>query len=139
MFVEFKRGVEKQFGKEDYDTYYNLGIAYREMGLYDDAISAFQTSINDPKRRLDSFILLGVTHRDIDEMEKSIDYFREALDTQGIQPDESIGLKYELALSYELAGEMDQAFPLYAEIHNQNPRFRDISGKMASMKKGRRR
>jgi tetratricopeptide (TPR) repeat protein len=132
VFHEFKRGVEKQFGKEDYDTYYNLGIAYREMGLYDDAVNAFQTSINDPKRRLDSFILLGVTHRDIDELEKSIDYFREALDTQGIQPDESIGLKYELALSYELAGEMDQAIPLYTEIHDQNPRFRDISEKIAS-------
>ena len=136
VFVEFKRGVEKQFGKEDYDTYYNLGIAYREMGLYDDAINAFQTSVNDPKRRLDSFILLGVTHRDINELEKSIDYFREALDTQGIQPDESIGLKYELALSCELAGEMDQAFPLYTDIYNQNPRFRDISEKMASLKKG---
>ena len=135
VFVEFKRGVEKQFGKEDYDTYYNLGIAYREMGLYDDAISAFQTSVNDPKRRLDSFILLGVTHRDINELEKSIDYFREALDTQGIQPDESIGLKYELALSYELAGEMDQAIPMYTEIHNQNPRFRDILEKMTSLKK----
>jgi len=135
VFDEFKRGVEKQFGKEDYDTYYNLGIAYREMGLYDDAINALQTSVNDPKRRLDSFILLGVTHRDIGELEKSIDYFREALDTQGIQPDESIGLKYELALSCELAGEMDQAIPLYEEIYNQNSRFRDIAEKMSSIKR----
>ncbi|MBN1880615.1 MAG: tetratricopeptide repeat protein [Deltaproteobacteria bacterium] len=136
VFDEFKRGVEKQFGKEDYDTYYNLGIAYREMGLYDDAISSLQTSVNDPKRRLDSFILLGVTHRDIGELEKSIDYFREALDSPGIQPDESLGLKYELALSYEMAGEIDMALPLYTEIYSQNSRFREISEKLELLKKG---
>lgn len=134
VFDEFKKGIEKQFGSEDYDTYYNLGIAYREMGLYDDAISSFHVSVNAPTKRMDSFIMLGVTHRDISELEKSADYFREALDTQNIKPDERMGLNYELALSLELSGELGEAYSYYKKIYDEKPGFRDISEKIKSLK-----
>ena len=49
IFNEFKKGLEKELSEEDYETHYNLGIAYKEMGLIDDAIREFQTSRNDPK------------------------------------------------------------------------------------------
>jgi tetratricopeptide (TPR) repeat protein len=136
VFDEFKRGVEKQFGKEDYDTHYNLGIAYREMGLFEDAVTEFLISAGDPKKRLDSIIMLGVTHRDIDEHDKSIDYFTEALDTQGIEGDERLGILYELALSNELAGQPDEAVSFYEQIYSQNAAFRDVADKIKSIKRG---
>ncbi len=134
VFDEFKRGVQKQFGKEDYDTHYNLGIAYREMGLFEDAITEFLISADDRKKRLDSIIMLGVTHRDIDEYDKSIDYFREALDTPNIKDDERMGILYELALSYELDRQNDEALPLYEEIYSLDNTFRDVADKIRSMK-----
>ncbi|MBN1573942.1 MAG: tetratricopeptide repeat protein [Deltaproteobacteria bacterium] len=133
VFDEFKKGVEKQFGKEDYDTHYNLGIAYREMGLFDDAIKSFNISVNDPKKRLDSFIMMGVTHRDMGDFEKSIDYFREALDTPEIKADERHGLLYELALSYEADNDIDQAYPIYKSIFNEKEDFRDVSEKVKTL------
>ncbi|RPI89181.1 MAG: tetratricopeptide repeat protein, partial [Spirochaetales bacterium] len=134
VFDEFKRGVQKQFGKEDYDTHYNLGIAYREMGLFEDAVTEFLTSAGDSKKRLDSIIMLGVTHRDINEYEKSIDYFREALDTPRIKDDERMGILYELALSCELAGQLEEAVSLYEQIYSQNTTFRDAADKIRSLK-----
>ena len=134
VFDEFKRGVEKQFGKEDYDTHYNLGIAYREMGLFEDAITEFLISANDRKKRLDSIIMLGVTHRDIEAHDKSVDYFTEALDTPGIKGDERMGILYELALSHELLGQLDEAVPLYEQIYSQDPAFRDVADKIRSIK-----
>jgi tetratricopeptide (TPR) repeat protein len=133
VFDEFKKGVEKQFGAEDYDTHYNLGIAYREMGLFDDAIKSFNISVNDPKKRLDSFIMMGVTHRDMGEFDKSIDYFREALDTPDIKDDERHGLQYELALSYEADNDIEQAYPIYKGIFDEKPDFRDISDKVRAL------
>ncbi len=133
VFDEFKRGVEKQFGKEDYDTHYNLGIAYREMGLFEDAITEFLISAGDRKKRLDSIIMLGVTHRDIEEHDKSVDYFTEALDTPGIKGDERLGILYELALSHELVGQSDEAVPLYEQIYSQAPAFRDVADKIKSI------
>lgn len=134
VFDEFKKGVEKQFGKEDYETHYNLGIAYREMGLFEDAISEFIISANDPKKKLDSFIMLGVIHRDIGELEKSIDYFREIIDSPGIESRERLGINYELALSYEMINDPSQAYPIYEKIYSEDPNFRDIAEKVKSLR-----
>jgi tetratricopeptide (TPR) repeat protein len=134
VFDEFKRGVQKQFGKEDYDTHYNLGIAYREMGLFDDAVTEFLISANDRKKRLDSIIMLGVTHRDINEYDKSVDYFKEALDTAGIKGDERMGIMYELALSHECAKQLEEAVSLYEQIYSQNTAFRDVADKIRSIR-----
>jgi tetratricopeptide (TPR) repeat protein len=136
VFDEFKRGVQKQFGKEDYDTHYNLGIAYREMGLSEDAITEFLISAGDQKKRLDSIIMLGVTYRDINEYDKSIDYFREALDTPRIKGDERMGILYELALSLELALQLDEAVSLYEQIYSQDTTFRDVANKIRSIRGG---
>ncbi len=134
VFDEFKRGVQKQFGKEDYDTHYNLGIAYREMGLFEDAVTEFLISAGDQKKRLDSIIMLGVTHRDVNEYDKSIDYFREALDTPRIKGDERMGILYELALSLELAKQLDEAVSLYEQIYSQDTTFRDVADKIRSIR-----
>jgi tetratricopeptide (TPR) repeat protein len=133
VFDEFKKGVETQFGKEDYETHYNLGIAYREMGLLGDAIIEFNISANDPEKRIDSFIMLGVTHRDKGEAEESIDYFREALDTPQITDEERLALDYELALSYEVMGDMEQARSIFQRIYQDAPTFRDCEKKMRSL------
>lgn len=134
VFDEFKRGVQKQFGKEDYDTHYNLGIAYREMGLFEDAVTEFLTAAGDPKKKLDSIIMLGVTYRDVNEYDKSIDYFTEALDTSGIKRDEQMGIMYELALSHEYAQHLDEAVSFYEQIYTQDTAFRDVADKIRSIR-----
>ena len=60
IFKEFKKGVDKQLGKEDYDTRYNLGIAYKEMGLIDEAIAEFQLAAKDEARVLECSSMLGI-------------------------------------------------------------------------------
>ena len=50
MFDAFKTGVERQLGEGDHEARYDLGIAYKEMGLLDDAIAAFQLAMGAPER-----------------------------------------------------------------------------------------
>jgi tetratricopeptide (TPR) repeat protein len=133
VFEEFKRGVQKEFGKEDYDTHYNLGIAYREMELFDDAIAEFLISAKDPKKMLDSYVMLGVTHRDIGDLGKSIDYFSEAAETPGVKGDERLGILYELALSLEMSRNIGEAYSLYETIYGHNPSFRDVAEKVKAL------
>ena len=57
----FKRGVAENLSSEDYDTHYNLGIAYREMGLLDEAIGEFQLAAKDPAHLVDCCSMLGVS------------------------------------------------------------------------------
>ncbi|HYA31484.1 MAG TPA: tetratricopeptide repeat protein, partial [Thermodesulfovibrionales bacterium] len=60
IFEEFKKGLEKELEAEDSETHYNLGIAYKEMGLIDDAIKEFQTARNDPKCSVRAMSMLGI-------------------------------------------------------------------------------
>ncbi|HDH51463.1 MAG TPA: tetratricopeptide repeat protein, partial [Nitrospirae bacterium] len=48
IFGEFKKGIEAELGDKDASTRYDLGIAYKEMGLLDDAIQEFKISGKDP-------------------------------------------------------------------------------------------
>src|SRR5690606_28324943 len=57
----FKKGVAENLSSEDYDTHYNLGIAYREMGLLDEAIGEFQLAAKDPAHLVDCCSMLGVS------------------------------------------------------------------------------
>jgi len=42
--------LNKEVGEDDYETHYDLGIAYREMGMIDDAIEEFRYSGNDTEK-----------------------------------------------------------------------------------------
>jgi tetratricopeptide (TPR) repeat protein len=56
---DFKKNVETQIDAEDTETHYNLGIAYKEMGLFDDAVAEFDKAMNNPGRLVDSLTLKG--------------------------------------------------------------------------------
>src|SRR5262249_2319847 len=60
IFREFKKGVEQQLSAEDYETHFNLGIAYKEMGLIDEAIGEFQLASKDPARAVECCSMLGL-------------------------------------------------------------------------------
>ena len=64
IFKEFKKGVDEKIGHEDYDTRYNLGIAYKEMGLLEEAIHEFLISAKHPLKFFDSAGLLGICFRE---------------------------------------------------------------------------
>ena len=65
IFSDFKKGVSATLDAGDYDTRYDLGIAYREMGLFEDAIGEFKICLEAPGRRFDSLYLMGLCARDL--------------------------------------------------------------------------
>ena len=85
IFKEFKKGVDEKIGQEDYDTRYNLGIAYKEMGLIEEAIHEFLISSKHPLKFFDSAGLLGICFREKGMMDESIGWFEKALATPGPQ------------------------------------------------------
>ena len=126
IFEEFKKGVEKNIGQDDYDTRYNLGIAYKEMGLLEEAIHEFLISSKHPLKIFDSAGLLGICFRDKGMYSESINWFKKALGISDRQEDEFLNIKYELISCYELSDDIDSAKELAKEIMEINPDFRDI-------------
>jgi tetratricopeptide (TPR) repeat protein len=126
IFQAFKKGVDEKIGQEDYDTRYNLGIAYKEMGLIEEAIHEFLIASKHPLKMFDAAGLLGICFRDKGMFEESINWFEKALESQDRKEDDYKAVKYELILTAKLKEDYLYAKKLAAEILNKDPNYRNI-------------
>jgi hypothetical protein len=136
IFREFQRGVDKQLGKEDYETRYNLGIAYKEMGLVDEAIAEFQLAAKDEARLLECASMLGICFVEKGMPKLAVKWFEKGLAAPGRTEEEYQGLRYDLASALEQAGEKDRALALYTELYGQDSTFRDVAEKVRQLGAG---
>jgi tetratricopeptide (TPR) repeat protein len=130
ILSDFKKGVEKQLGSEDYDTRYNLGIAYKEMGLIDEAIAEFQIASKDPKRFLECCSMLGLCFIEKGMPKLAVKWYQRGLETGGFTEEEYLGLKYEMANAYELMSEFEKALEYYQEVYGVNAGYRNVTKKV---------
>lgn len=134
IFQEFKKGLESQLEDEDSETHYNLGIAYKEMGLVDDAIKEFQTAKKDKKRFLQSSSMLGVCYMEKGLYSLAIDVLIKTLDSIK-EPNESYwSIKYDLAEAHEKSNNLKESLDLYTEVYGWNAKFRNVSEKVSLLK-----
>ncbi|MEW6586046.1 MAG: tetratricopeptide repeat protein [Nitrospirota bacterium] len=134
IFNEFKKGLEKELEEEDYETHYNLGIAYKEMGLIDDAIREFQASRKDPKRFVHSSNLLGVCYMEKGLHPLAVDVLKNAIDKMEDKGESFWAMKYDLAEAYEKNGNMKEALELYMQVYGWNSKFRAVSEKVDQLR-----
>ncbi|MDQ7788311.1 MAG: tetratricopeptide repeat protein [Thermodesulfovibrionales bacterium] len=134
IFNEFKKGLEKELEDEDFETHYNLGIAYKEMGLIDDAIREFQASLKDPKRFVHSANMLGVCYLEKGLYPLAIDVLKNAIEKMEDRGESYWAMKYDLANAYEKNGDTKEAFELFMQVYGWNSKFRAVSDKIDHLK-----
>ncbi len=134
IFNEFKKGLEKELEAEDYETHYNLGIAYKEMGLMDDAIREFQTSRNDPKRFIHSSNMLGICYIEKGLYPLAIDVLKSAIEKMEDRGESFWAMKYDLAEAYEKNSNLKEALDVYTQVYGWNSKFRAVSDKINRLK-----
>lgn len=134
-FTEFKHGVEKQLNREDSETHYNLGIAYMEMELYDDAMREFKIALKDPAFEFDCHARLGLSLVAKGDYQEAISQYIKGLKIGGRTDEERKGLMYELGLAYEAAGNSDEALEVFKSIHDIDKGFREVSSKIEELTK----
>jgi tetratricopeptide (TPR) repeat protein len=138
IFKEFKKGVEQQLDSEDYDTHYNLGIAYKEMGLIDEAIGEFQLASKDPKRAVECASMLGLCFLEKGMPQLAIKWYRKGLEIPEITAEEHVGLLYDLGSAYVEVGDTDNAQKAFVEVYSLNTNYRDIVNRMKQLEDARR-
>jgi tetratricopeptide (TPR) repeat protein len=122
-----------KFGNEmeraDAQSHYDLGQAFKEMGLYDEAINEFRQAAQEPSRRVECLIMQCACLKERGEVDKAVTILL-ALLQPGLSEEESCTVKYELASAYEAAGNNEEANLLLNEINATNSGFRDISSRL---------
>jgi tetratricopeptide (TPR) repeat protein len=133
IFREFKKGVEQQLSPEDYETHYNLGIAYKEMSLTDEAISEFQRAAKSPQYAVECCSMLGLCFLEKGLPQLAIKWYSKGLETPNIREEDRLGVQYDLANLYADVGDRESAYRTFLEIYGSNASFRDVGERLKEL------
>ncbi|HEU5171510.1 MAG TPA: tetratricopeptide repeat protein [Gemmatimonadales bacterium] len=133
----FKRGIEENIDLDDYQSHYDLGVAFKEMGLLDEAIAEFQKALRAPEGRLRTSEALGTAFYDKGQFAIAETVLRRAVDTLGGGDDDKIGLLYWLGRAREAQGRLAEALGAYERALAVDIRFMDLGERMQRLGAGR--
>jgi tetratricopeptide (TPR) repeat protein len=138
ILEQFKRGIEENIDTDDYQAHYDLGVAFKEMGLLDEAIAEFQKALRAPEGRLRTSEALGMAFFEKAQFAVSEAVLRRAVDGIAGGDDTKIGLIYWLGRALEAQGKAPDAITSYERAMAVDIRFMDLSDRVQRLTAGRR-
>jgi pilus assembly protein FimV len=142
VFEEFRAELGEMGAEdEDLETHYNLGIAFREMGLLEEAIGEFQkvAKANDSGRAfryaMQCCTLLGLAFMEKGQASIAAIWYERALLTPGIDGESKLALRYDLGVAQESAGDLDGALKSFSQVYAVNIDYRDVAERIGSLHK----
>ena len=123
------KAIEENASKEVKDDplfQYNMGLAYRETGLLDEAVEAFKKVIGTGEKLYDAYVMLGVTYREKGLFNESLDALRQAVSLEEASTEMKVGILYETAQTYKALGDNLNALSIFREIQKEHKEFKDV-------------
>jgi len=142
VFEEYRLSAESDGETEtngDYETHYNLGLAYKEMDLFEEALEEFQVAVamvtpgDGTPRFLQCCNLLGHCFMQNGVPRLALKWFDDGLNAPGASEDERQALRYELAAAYEHVGELNRAIALFTEVYGKNVSYRGVNERLRAL------
>jgi tetratricopeptide (TPR) repeat protein len=142
VFDQFRAELgEMGAEEEDLETHYNLGIAFREMGLLEEAISEFQKVAKAIEKGkpfrygMQCCTLLGLAFIEKGQPAIAAIWYERALHTPDIDSESLLALRYDLGMAQESAGEMEAARKSFSQVYAVNIDYRDVAERIAALQK----
>ena len=123
----------------DADTHFDLGLAYKEMGLYDDAIKAFDKVIASPTREVQSRLMVGLCYRARGDLADAVHHFKAGLHASTITERERQTLLYEIGATYASLGDLNEAAYYLEMVVKRDPTFLDAAARLDQLRVARPR
>jgi tetratricopeptide (TPR) repeat protein len=142
MFGELKQELEEEIiaGDDDPETHYNLGVAFREMGLLDEAIAELQkvcTAIDRGKaftQPVQTYTWLAQCFIDKGVPEAAIRWYQKALSIPGLDDEVRLAINYELGSACETAKDKPAALRYFTDVYGANIDYRDVAERIRALK-----
>ncbi|HSS96193.1 MAG TPA: tetratricopeptide repeat protein, partial [Terriglobales bacterium] len=142
MFSDLRNELEEDVAKSDEDpeTHYNLGVAFREMGLLDEAIGELQKVCQAVERGhafpqlMQTYTWLAQCFLDKGVPEAAIRWYQQALKIPNIDAESATALHYELGSSFELANNKPEALKHFLQVYGSNIDYRDVAERIKALK-----
>jgi tetratricopeptide (TPR) repeat protein len=133
VFAKFKAGVRAQVVEADSATHYDLGVAYKEMGLVGEAITEFQQAARDPHRECMCFAMIGLIYLEQNQLERSAESYIKALGAQAKTVEQEMNLYYDLGTVYEMKNQKKDALYYFQKIARRDPGYRDVADRLQAL------
>jgi len=124
--------VQEQHSEQELMVRYELGVAYRDMGLFDEAMEELQVALKGPACFVNASHMMGLCLKDRGKTKDAIRYLEQALTDGGCAGDLATMVRYDLGLLYESEGQFEKAFQMFSAI----PAYKDVSKRLEWSKNG---
>jgi tetratricopeptide (TPR) repeat protein len=133
VFEKFKAGVRSQVSENDSATHYDLGVAYKEMGLIDDALAEFELAARDPARECNCFAMVGMIFLEQNKLDRAAEAYVRALSSAAKTVEQEMNLYYDLGNVYEMKGKNQDAIYYFQKIARRDPGYRDVTDRLSAL------
>jgi tetratricopeptide (TPR) repeat protein len=130
MLKKFKQGVAENVGEEDHESHYDLGVAFKEMGLVDEAIVEFQKALRGAQHRVRTCEALGQCFLEKKQFPMARTVLQRALNEPGAGDDQLVGVLYLLGYTNESLGNHADAREFYERVFSVDIQFRDVGDRL---------
>jgi len=126
-------GGEVSASDKEAETHYHLGIAYKEMELFDYAVSEFEMVSSNPSMKFDCHIMLGDCFREKGDYERAIEHYKMASGIPGLTPDKLARVHFNLGVTYEANGMSSEALETFQYVLKLDQSFSDAHKKIKKL------
>lgn len=133
VFAKFKEGVKAVVDDSDAATHYDLGVAYKEMGLLEDACAEFDLASNDPARAAMCHFMIGTIRRQQGQSLRAKQAFKAGLSLDNLGADERNGIEYDLALLEQSEGHQPEYVKHLQNIARRDIGYRDVAARIRAL------
>lgn len=130
IIKEFKRGLSERIQEASDESRYDLGVAFMEQGLWDEAIEEFKWASRASELTVDSFLSIGICLQGKKDYGEAVKWIHKALDLAEKDSTLFFSLKYELASIFEDMGDNLKAIQTFIEVKEWKSDFRDVGQKL---------
>lgn len=134
MLSRFKEKVSESLGADDVRSHHDLGTAYKEMGLLDEAVAEFQQALRGSAGHLPTYELLGQTFMEMGNPSAALRTLERALDVDYEVEDELLGIYYHLGRAYQEVGNTESALEFYDRVFALDINFADVTERLRSLR-----
>ena len=135
MLSQFKKGIEENIDEADAEAHYDLGVAFKEMGLLEEAIGEFQKALRSDDTRLQAAEALGLCFYERGQLQVAATVMRRAVDTDPAGDDAKIGLLYWLGRCDEEQSKGAAALAYYERVFALDIKFQDVGERVDALSK----
>ena len=134
MLSQFKEKVSENLDSSDVRAHYDLGTAYKEMGLLDEAITSFQAALRASANHLPTYEMMGQTFIEMGQPEAAVRSLERAISAADTVEDELVGIYYYLGRAHEELENKDSAVDYYDRVFALDINFADVTERLRELR-----